>query len=172
MKKRTGILGVLIAILIIGIGYAAISNVNLIINGTGTVTADPNNFKVVYTAVGTVTKPADATVATDTIDANGVTTTSFTVTGLTKKGEIVEIPYTITNKSEDLGATLGTPSISISGTNASEYFTVTSSTAANSLAKNGGTTTQTVHVEVAKTPIGDPITGTFTITVAATPVNE
>ena len=172
MKKRTGILGVLIAILVLGIGYAAISAVTLTINGTGTVSPDDDNFKVVYTAVGTVTKPTEATVTTDTIGSDGVITTSFTVTGLTKKGEVVEIPYTITNKSEDLGATLGTPAVTITGTNASDYFTVTSTTAATSLAKNGGTTTQTVHVEVTKTPIDADVTGTFTITVQATPVNS
>lgn len=173
MKKRTGILGVLIAILILGIGYAAISSVNLIINGTGTVTANPDNFKVVYTAVatGTTVPATGVTVTPASISADGDTTTSFTVTGLSKLNDEANLTYTITNKSPDLNATLGTPTVAISGTNASDYFEVTSTTAEASVAANGGTTTQTVKVKVKKTPISDDVTGTFTITVVATPAN-
>ncbi len=172
MKRRTGILGVLIAILLMGIGYAAISAVTLRINGTGTVSPNPDNFKVVYTAVSTSNVSTGLTVTPDTISADGDVTTSFTVTGMTKKGDAADLTYTITNKSPDLGATLGTPGVTISGTNASEYFQVTSSTAGTTLTANGGTTTQTVHVEVIKTPIEADVTGTFTITVQATPTNE
>ena len=49
MKKRTGIIGVLIAILALGIGYAAVTAVTLVITGTGSITATQENFKVHYT---------------------------------------------------------------------------------------------------------------------------
>ena len=55
MKKRTGIIGVLVAILALGIGYAVVSAVTLNINGSGTITADPDNFKVHYTGEVAVT---------------------------------------------------------------------------------------------------------------------
>ena len=173
MKKRTGILGGLIAILILGIGYAAISSVNLIINGTGTVTANPDNFKVVYTAVetGSTVPATGVTVTPASISANGDVTTSFTVSGLTKLNDEANLTYTITNKSPDLAASLAAPTITYGDATSSEYFEVTSSTAANSVAANGGTTTQTVKVKVKKTPITADVTGTFTITVEATPAN-
>ena len=50
-KKRTGIIGVLIAILALGIGYAAVSAITLTITGTGSITATPGNFVVEYTGV-------------------------------------------------------------------------------------------------------------------------
>ena len=56
MKKRTGIIGVLVAILLLGIGYAVVSAVTLTINGSGSITADQANFKVHYTGDVTVTK--------------------------------------------------------------------------------------------------------------------
>ena len=46
MKKRTGIIGVLIAILALGIGYAAVTAVTLVITGTGSITATQENFLI------------------------------------------------------------------------------------------------------------------------------
>lgn len=172
MKRKTGILGVLIAILLVGIGYAAISAVTLTINGSGTVTPSDANFKVVYTAVqeGTISNGLTVTHTPATIGTDGVTTVSFTVSGMTKKDEEVNLTYTIANKSPDLSANLANPAISITGTNASEYFEVTSANTASTLAA-GATTTQSVKVKVLKTPVSDAVSGTFTITVQATPAN-
>ena len=50
-KKRTGILGVLLAVLALGIGYAAVNAITLTITGSGTITSTDANFKVEYTNV-------------------------------------------------------------------------------------------------------------------------
>ena len=43
------VLLVVIAVVTLGVGYAAISAVNLIINGNATASVDQNNFKVHFT---------------------------------------------------------------------------------------------------------------------------
>ena len=174
MKRKTSILGILIAVLALGIGYAAVTAVSLTINGEGTITPDENNFKVVYTAVEVTSKSDDSITTTQT--TNDTKTASFTVSDMTKQGDSVTFTYTITNKSESLGASLGTPSISYdSTTDAEEYFTVTSPAPATTTLAAGGdaTTTQTVTVTAKKTPIGtEDKTGKFTITLQATPINS
>ena len=168
-KKRTGIIGVLIAILALGIGYAAVSAITLTITGTGSITSTAGNFVVEYTQVAVA---GTSTGVTTTQSVSG-TSGSFTVTGMTKKGDYAEFTYTIVNSSEGLSAQLGTPTIE-SGYN-SEYFTVTSTTNSPTLLTSTGansTTTQTVRIEAAKTPIADQTSNTVTITLSATPIPE
>ena len=168
MKKRTGIIGVLIAILALGIGYAAISAVTLTINGSGTISPDASNFNVHYTGTVTVTKSPNTIVTTQTHD--GAQTGEFTITGMTKQGDSVEFTYTVVNDSTTLAATLAAPVVQTNSN--STYFTVASSTASNSLAANGGTTTQTVTVTAAKTPTSADETTSVTINLVASPDNS
>ena len=49
------VLVVLIAVLSLGIGYAAISSVNLIINGNATASVNQDNFKVHFTQAQSIT---------------------------------------------------------------------------------------------------------------------
>ena len=168
-KKRTGILGVLLAVLALGIGYAVVNAITLTITGSGTISSVAENFKVEYTNVAVANKSSNVT----TTQSVSGTTGSFTVTGMTKKGDYAEFTFTITNSSQGLSAVLGTPAIA-SGYN-SEYFTVTSTTnSPTTLTSTGATntTTQTVRVEAAKTPTADQTSGTITITLAATPQPE
>lgn len=169
MKKRTGIIGVLIAILVLGIGYAAMSGVTLNITGTGTMNVDDNNFKVHYdTTVTPTTTLASGTTtgatatASYTDDQNG----TLTITGFTKKDDSATATYTIINESDDINATLGTPVI---GTYNSEYFTVTSTVGSPTLAYGGATTTQTVTVTAVKTPTTTDQTTAITVTLNAEP---
>ena len=170
MKRKTGILGVLIAILLIGIGYAAISTVNLVITGNGTISPSQDSFKVVYTNVTVTSKnPNTITVTPDAISTDGDVTTGFTVTGMSKKDDTVTLTYTITNKSPDLKASLAAPTLT--NTN-STYFSVSSELATAApvvLTANGATTTQTVTVTAIKTPVTADETATVTTTVVATP---
>ena len=169
MKKRVGILGVLIAIVLIGIGYAAITAVNLTINGNGTISPDDDNFKVVYTAVAqTTVNPSTVSVTTDTIDATtGVTTTSFTISNMTKKDDTVTLTYTIENKSEDYKAKLSEDSTYLSVTGDTEYFQVTPGSFTQTTLNPGGTTTQTVTVTALKTPSDDDKSVTITLKLKA-----
>ena len=168
MKKRTGILGVLIAIVLIGIGYAAVTAVNLTINGNGTITPNDENFKVVYTGVTSTANPTTINVATDTIGTEGVTTTSFTVTNMTKKDDTVTLTYTIQNKSADYKAVLNEASTYLTVTGDTEYFSVTPGTFASTTLNPDGTTTQTVTVTALKTPADDDKSVTITLSLTAT----
>ena len=90
MKKRTGIIGVLIAILVLGIGYAAITGVDLLVDGTGKVVPDSENFAVHYDTANAPT----VTIGTGVKDTATVTATytdglhaTINVDGFTKKGD-------------------------------------------------------------------------------------
>ena len=170
MKKKYGVIAILIAIVFLGVGYAVISNVNLNVNGgQATVNADPANFVVKFDEESTFAysgNPTGSTVELTRIDDKNAT---FTINGLTKKGDKVTITYPIVNDSEDLKASLAAPSITNDNT---DYFTVTttSPTAGTELAAQGGTANLVLEVEVIKTPVEDNETANITATVVASPV--
>lgn len=154
MKKRTGIIAILIAIILLGVGYAALSSVTLYVNNSqATVSPDQKNFVVVYDEVSNFSYSGNPTGSTVTLTRTDDTHATFNITGLTKKGESVVITYPIINESDTLKASLAAPSIVNDNT---EYFTVTSSspTAGTELAANGGSANMVLTVEVIKTPIG------------------
>ena len=150
----------LVAVLLLGIGYAAIQSVTL--NISGTAAADPNqeNFKVMFTGTPEVSDEEHVTASiTDDINA------TINVSGLTKKGEIVSATYTVQNASTDLSADL-----SVATTNSNtEYFTLSSKLAKTSLIA-GEATTVTVTVEVTKTPLAESVSSTIGVQLIATPV--
>lgn len=168
MKKRTGIIGVLIAILALGIGYAAVSAITLTITGSGSIAPDDANFNVHYTGEVTVTKSNNN--ITTTQSHNNAKAGEFTITGMTKKDDTVTFTYTVINESEDLKATLAAPVVATNSN--STYFSVSSATAANTLTANGGTTTQTVTVTAIKTPVDETETTNVTINLVASPDNS
>ena len=94
---------VLIAIVVLGVGYAAISAVNLIINGNATARVDQNNFKVHFTGAQAISGSTGAS-GTSTIDSQDDTKATFDVTGLTKVGDYAEAVYTVRNDSNGIGA--------------------------------------------------------------------
>ena len=160
MKKRVGILGILIAILILGIGYAAISDIVLKVNGTGSITATDANFDVKFT--GTPTTSGDGTISA-TIESD--LQARLTVTGLTKKDDEATAVYTILNNSPELTANLVA---SLEENTNSTYFDVTYTLGASSIAA-GNTTTLTVKVKAKETPITDQTT-TLEVDVTASAV--
>ena len=119
---------VLIAVVTLGIGYAAISAVNLIINGNATARVDQNNFKVHFTGAQAISGSTGAS-GTSTIDSQDDTKAMFDVTGLTKVGDYAEAVYTVRNDSNGVGAEI---SLSVSNSN-SEYFKVTETIQDNKL---------------------------------------
>ena len=96
-KKVIGIV-VLVAILAIGIGYAAITTIPLKISGTAGATTKQGNFVVKFEGTPTVTKGEnlDASV-TATATLTDDTNAKFEVAGLTAKGDKVTAKYTIKN---------------------------------------------------------------------------
>ena len=119
MRKTNKIILItlVVFILLLGIGYAAIQNITL--NISGTVSADTNqaNFKVRFIGTPTVSDDVLATATiTDSVNAK------INVSGLTEKGQRVTATYTIKNDSESISADLA-----VSTTNSNvEYFGVKS----------------------------------------------
>ena len=170
MKKKYGVIAILIAIVVLGVGYAVISNVTLNVNGSqATVNADQSNFAVKYDAESTFSYSGNPTGSTVTLTRTDDTNATFTIEGLTKEGDSVTITYPIINESETLRASLAAPSVTNDNT---EYFSVTTTapTAGTELAANGGTTNLVLVVTVIKTPVADDETANITASVVASPV--
>lgn len=164
MKSKKTFVGVflILAVLFLGVGYAAIANITLKISGTLGATADDKNFKVAFSDKAIVTSDSKIT-AEKTDDLNA----TIKVTGLTAKGDKVTATYEIENKSEDLSASIATPVI----TNDNEaYFKVTTDWTAAKTVVSKGTTTVTVTVELLKTPIGEDESANIDISLVASPV--
>ena len=158
------VLIVLVAVLTLGIGYASISAINLIIDGNATANPNDNNFKVHF--VETADTPnlegnVDITGSAD-IDKNDNTMATFNVGGLTKEGDYAIATYTIINNSNDVGAKL---SLELTNSNA-DYFKVTETITDTEL-QAGDTTTGTVKVEMIKTPLTNEVTTSITAKIKA-----
>ena len=169
MKQNKKTLGVvvftLLAVITLGLGYAAISAIVLTINGTATATPDTSNYSVEFTEILQETN-ADADILHE--DGEPDVNVTFTTSGLTKAGDTATVQVKIENNSPDLKANL---SINTSSTN-SEYFSV-SSVLADNVLEAGDYTTVTLTVTVLKTPIGDNSeTTTVLSTITATPNND
>ena len=195
-KKKEGklFLGILIAVLALGVGYAAITGINLYINGSATAKASgvqadyivhfddlvSNGNYITYTetanedsliqsydtekhvtaASGETTKTASITVANDQLSA------SVQVDNLTAEGDTVTFTLPVINESDGIKAAL---SVDIENEN-EEYFEVTAEPAVETLNGNNATTTVTVTVSVVKVPKVNDVSGTFTVTLAADPI--
>ena len=151
---------VVVAVLVIGVGYAAIQNITLNIEGTANANASQANFTVALSGTPTVSDASKVTAAvTDDLNA------TLNVTGLTAKGETVTATYTIQNTSADLSANLS----AITSNSNTEYFAVTSDFDAESIEK-GAATTITVTVALIKTPITESVSSTVGVQITAEPV--
>lgn len=160
MKNRKTLitLGVIVAVLMLGVGYAVISDINLSINGNATATTSDENFKVVFD--NSATTVSDDTKVTATVD-KGQLTATMTVTGLTTTGDTATATYTIKNNSTELSALVSQDSTKITNDNKT-YFDITTNWEETTLA-HGGSKTVTVTVKLIKTPATEDQTATFTI---------
>ena len=194
-KSKEGklFLAIIVAVLILGVGYAAITAIPLIINGSATAKAtatdedfivhfndfDQNSTYIVYSedaGSDSFTQTFDTvkhiTAGSNTTDksasitvANDRLSADIAVSNMTNIGDKVVLTIPVINESNGINADL---SIDIENNN-SEYFNVTSETATNTL-NAGGTTTISVTVEVIKVPEDNDVEGTFTVTLTADPV--
>ena len=162
-KKRLQIfLLVIAAVLTLGIGYASITAVDLIIDGNGTASAVQENFKVYFTD-STITEGK----GTASIDEDDATIGYFDIIGLSKVGDSAEAIYTILNDSNSVGADI---SLQLTSSN-KEYFKVTE-TLADSQLQAGETTTATITVEVIKTPTQDDVSTAVTAKLITNPIDN
>ena len=156
---------VLIAVLALGIGYAGVSAINLIINGNATVSVNNNNFKVHFIEAKAITGTTGVS-GTSTIESDD-TKATFNVSGLTKVGDYAEAKYVVKNDSASIGAEI---TLNLTNSN-SEYFKVIETIDDNKL-QAGEETYATVKVEMLKTPINDDVTTSVTATLSASPIEN
>lgn len=153
------LLSIIVAVLVLGIAYAAISSVTL--NVTGNVVAAPSdaNFKVAFDRSSAPTTSGVGTInATYTDDLNA----DVKITGWTKKGDTATIVFKIKNNSADLAATL-TKTVSTAS-----KFTITAELSTTRIEK-GETAELTVVVTLNETPISANIACDFDVAVIAAP---
>ena len=161
-KKLQIMIFVLIGVITLGVGYAAISAINLVISGNATGSPSQSSFSVVF-------KSASVTTGTGTASINNqdATIAYFDVSGLSKTGDTAVATYTIKNESNGVGA-----SISLNVTNSNtEYFQVTEAVQDTELQSNEETTA-TITVEVIKTPVEESVTTSVVGTLTATPMEN
>ena len=184
-QKRTYIIMIiLIAVLMLGVGYAAISNVTLNLNGTANIAAD-SNFSVEYDTTHTVGLTADsgnvtlggnsyAPVAGAYTDATHATMTVY----LDKNHTSVSACYKIDNKSTALAATI-TPNVTqIASPNNAYFGTITTglysdsncSTSFSGNVAHGSSVYLKVTVPKGSTEPSQDVTGaSFSVTITAEP---
>jgi len=137
----------LVAILLVAVGYAAITKVGLNIDGTAKSEGNPDNFKV--DLIGEPQTSGDGT-TTATINTADKTQGTMNVSGLNAKGQTAIATYTVKNQSADLSADLTAEATSTND----EYFEVQCSLEKTTL-KAQEQTTMTVKVKLLKTPIDE-----------------
>ena len=194
-NKKEGklFLGILLAVVVLGVGYAAISGVNLIINGsakavasaqqedfivhfdnlsdegeyiTYSETAAVDSFNQTFVNSKNVTAASSETNKSASVSiSNDQLSATVDVLNMTKVGDTVTFMMPVINESDGIKADL---SVDIENNN-EEYFNVTAVPATETLNGNGATTTLQVTVNVVKVPTEDDVTGTFTVTLAANP---
>ena len=170
-KRRLAIVSfVLLACLVMGIGYAALT-ANLTINTNIGISYDTSNYSVVFTAAEVSTASTAAAANSTVATANDTAAMTIDVAkGILKKvGDTVVIVATITNKSTSYDAIIKTPTV---GTNETlkDYVTVTcvlneTDDATYKTLAPSGTTTVTVTVKMIALPVSDIDLTNITITI-------
>ena len=128
MKNKKTFVGlfVIIALLCLGIGYAAISKTLIIDGGVATGAAEDlaDNFILYFTKVEVNTDSANgATVTANVNEAEKSLSTSFSIKNMNKVGSTVVLTYTVKNASEDLYANSPTIYLNSVAVNANEAIT-------------------------------------------------
>ena len=169
MSKSTKILTavvVFLAVILVAVGYATITSVNLKISGSAKAEGLQSNFTVEFTGTPTTGGQGTTTATLSTTDKKEAT---MNVTGLTAKGDTATATFTVKNTSADLSATLAATTTNDNET----YFKVTYSIANPTTIAKNETTTITVTVELLKTPIQETeaeLTANVQVLLTATPV--
>ena len=195
MRRKNGklYLGILVAVMVLGIGYASITAIPLIINGSATAkaTATQEDFNVHFNDFVsgqnyiTYTETAETDSLTQTIDnakkvsaassntdkeasitiANDGLSATVSVLNMTNVDDTVTLTIPVINESDDIKADLSASVVN----NNEEYFNVTAVPTVATLNGSDATTTVTVTVKVIKVPKVDNVNGTFTVTLTADP---
>ena len=155
----------LIAIVTLGIGYAGITAINLVINGDATASVNDQNFKVKFLSEKNVTPTI--TGEGNTVSVKDDTTAEFSVSTLTGLGDSEVATFRVKNESKGIGVDI---SLKVTNSN-SDYFKVTEHVADTQL-QAGDETTVTVTVEMIKTPIDDDVSTSLTAKLVANAIDD
>jgi len=100
-KRRTLVISLLlVAALVLGIGYAALSR-ELVISSTANLAPDDSDFEIVFISA----TPSDPNIASASVTGTH-TTANYTITGLSKKDDAVSLTFEIENQTADVDASL------------------------------------------------------------------
>ena len=166
-KKQLKILTfALIMVVVLGIGYAGITAINLVINGEATASVDQNNFKVKFLSEENVT-PTITGGENNTVEVVDDLTAKFSVNTLTAEGDSEVATFRVRNDSKGIGAKI---KLGLTNTN-TDYFKVTEYIADSEL-QAGDETTVTITVEMLKTPVESEVSTTITATLTASPLEN
>lgn len=180
-QKRTFVTVLLVlALLCLGIAYAAIGGVDLTISGNVAATVGEGSIDVVFTDAEVTDKPEGAVVTAE-IDSQDPTsrTATIDVSKLTTADQSVTVVYTIENKTADIAATLGEEITLPVEYDNTEWFDVTCTLSGTELGKYSAdadtdTQTATVVVTLRKTVVNEvdeaAAKDTISITLDAEPV--
>ena len=163
MKNRKKMIttALIVLVLLLGVGYATVSSVSLIINGTAN--AESKELQVFYDGVNSGTSAKVTAISSPDKER----TATFTVENMTLN-ETVTMTFEVKNYETDVNATLVAPSVT-KNTN-EEYFQVTTSCDKTTL-NAGETATITVNVKLIKTPVSEEAGSTkVTVGMAASPI--
>lgn len=171
-RKRVIVAFMLVAVMLLGVGYAAVTT-HLNIQGGATVTVEGAteafSADVKFTAVDT----GDDAALFATASVGDGKTADFSVTGLKGAGDSASLIYTITNTG-DLDATVAVDIANTTNSN-EPYFTVTTEwvDGDTDLEKNGGTAKIKVNISLDATPSSSsaPTTAQFNIRLNVTSVD-
>ena len=180
MKRRKAgmLLGFIVATLVLAVGYALVTDINLSVSGTASAGASNENFKVQFDANsmktdGTTNNVTVSNKQTDVSENGQQLNVGFTATGFTAKGDTAVVTYTIKNDSNDLNALLSSTGVEI---------TVPSSTGSVTYYENGASlfekdyyftsTKDTKTTTVSSVADSNTTTVTVVITLKETILNE
>lgn len=181
-QKRTFItLLLVIALLCLGIAYAAVTNQTLTITGSAGVSSENEEIDVIFTTAEVQGTDYPGTVTAE-VESSDKTQATINVADFKTIGDSVTVIYTIENQQTDLEATLATPVVTLTGAGKQEgtpsgWFDVDCTLSGNTLAKNGeagDSQTATVVVTLNQTPVtADQVAAasdTIKIDIVASPV--
>ena len=163
MKNRKKMIttALIVLVLLLGVGYATVSSVNLNINGSAK--AGSKELQVFYDGTNSGTSDK-VTAISSPVNTRAAT---FTVENMTLN-ETVTMTFQVKNYETDVNATLAAPSVTQN--TKQEYFEVTTSCDKTTL-NAGDTATITVNVKLIKTPVtAEAGSTTVTVEMAASPV--
>ena len=163
MKNRKSLLTISIfaLVLVLSVGYAVVSSVELDI--TGTAEAQAQDLKVSFKSASPNSGDVKGTVTA------GSLTASLTANNLTLNNPVT-VTYVVENSETDVNALIKEKTITNSNT---EYFSVTTNAASGLTCNAKGTTNVTVTVTLIKTPVETADnSANIEIALTASPINN